>query len=144
MKQSPSQNFENHIRYDQFAIGLALVTLAVLVLAVAGIVWPAASHAAVVLLAALLIATQLKARIYGLTVQDRVIRLEMQVRLERILPDDLRVQARSLDKGHLVALRFASDAELPDLVRRTLAGAFKTPTDIKRAVTDWQADTLRV
>jgi hypothetical protein len=73
--------------------------------------------------------------------QDRIIRLEMQVRLARLLPTrDLSV----LTLPQLVALRFASDRELPSLVERTLKGELQKPDDIKRAITDWQADWLRV
>jgi Family of unknown function (DUF6526) len=73
--------------------------------------------------------------------QDRIIRLEMQVRLARLLPQrDL----AALTLPQLIALRFASDRELPALVERTLQGEFATPDAIKRAITDWQADWLRV
>ncbi len=73
--------------------------------------------------------------------QDRIIRLEMQVRLARLLPGrDL----AALTLGQLVALRFASDREMPALVERTLQGEFASADAIKRAVTDWQADWLRV
>jgi len=73
--------------------------------------------------------------------QDRIIRLEMHVRLARLLPGrDVSV----LTLPQLVALRFASDREMPALVERTLAGELTTPDSIKRAVTDWQADWLRV
>jgi hypothetical protein len=75
------------------------------------------------------------------TMQDRIIRLEMQVRLARLLPNrDLAV----LTLPQLVALRFASDREMPALVERTMTGEFKTPDAIKRAITDWQADWMRV
>lgn len=74
-------------------------------------------------------------------VQNRVIRLEMQVRLARLMPGrDL----AALALPQLVALRFASDQEMPSLVERTLKGELATPDAIKRAVTDWQADWLRV
>ena len=73
--------------------------------------------------------------------QDRIIRLEMQIRLARLLPGrDL----AALTLPQLVALRFASDGEMPGLVDRTLKGEFATPDAIKRAVTAWQADWLRV
>jgi len=78
-----------------------------------------------------------------ITVQDRVIRLEMRLRLAEILPADLKARAATLSKGQLIALRFASDAELPALVGRVLSGELTKATDIKKAITDWQADHLR-
>jgi uncharacterized protein DUF6526 len=78
-----------------------------------------------------------------LTVQDRVIRLEMRLRLREMLPPDLAAQASRMPIGQLIALRFASDAELPVLVRDVLAGTVATPKDIKLRVKDWQSDYLR-
>ena len=78
-----------------------------------------------------------------LTVQDRVIRLEMQLRLARVLPADLQAQISRLEVKQLVALRFASDAELPALVRDVLAGKLGTQKEIKMQVKDWQADYQR-
>lgn len=77
-------------------------------------------------------------------VQDRVIRLEMQLRLERLLGPARRGEIARLALDHLVALRFASDAELPALVGAVLEGELASPDDIKRRVKDWQADWLRV
>jgi hypothetical protein len=78
-----------------------------------------------------------------LTVQDRVIRLEMRLRLGQVLPADLRMQISTLTIPQLVALRFASDAELPDLTREVLAGTVPTQKDIKMRVKNWQADYQR-
>ena len=90
---------------------------------------------------AALLPTWFAARRSAQIMQDRIIRLEMQVRLARLLPNrDL----AALTLPRLVALRFASDRELPSLVERTLKGEFKKPDEIKRAITDWQADWLRV
>jgi hypothetical protein len=96
---------------------------------------------ALVGLALLLLA--LYARRFALTVQDRVIRLEERLRLERLLPDDLREAARTLHLGQLVALRFASDEELPELVRWTLDGNVRDRDAIKRRIRSWRADRLR-
>jgi hypothetical protein len=76
--------------------------------------------------------------------QDRIIRLEMQVRLRLILPPERHPEIARLELAQLVGLRFASDAELPELVRRTLAGELATQDAIKRAVREWQPDHLRV
>jgi hypothetical protein len=82
-------------------------------------------------------------RVQVLTVQDRVIRLEMRLRLRNTLPPDMHPLINSLTHKQLVALRFASDAELAVLVREVLAGTLKTPKDIKARVREWQADYLR-
>lgn len=76
--------------------------------------------------------------------QDRIIRLEERLRLARILPDDLRDRVNDLTPAQIVALRFAEDDEVPDLARRTLAGEFQKPADIKRQVKNWRGDYLRV
>jgi len=83
------------------------------------------------------------ARLMALKVQDRVIRLEMRLRLSQVLPADLQGRIPELTTRQLVGLRFASDAELPELVRRVLAGSLKNATDIKKAVAHWQGDYLR-
>jgi hypothetical protein len=79
----------------------------------------------------------------ALTVQDRLIRLEMRLRLRDVLPADLQPRISELTARQLVGLRFASDAELPELVRRVLTGSLGSTADIKKAVTHWQGDYLR-
>jgi hypothetical protein len=78
-----------------------------------------------------------------LTVQDRVIRLEMRLRLHELLPADLRPRIGDLGVKQLIALRFASDAELPELVREVAIGKLTTPKEIKQRVKEWQGDYLR-
>lgn len=76
--------------------------------------------------------------------QDRIIRMEMAVRLERVLGSMRRADIARLTLSQLIGLRFASDAELPELVDATLAGKLVAREDIKRSVKSWQADWLRV
>jgi Family of unknown function (DUF6526) len=83
------------------------------------------------------------ARVSTLTVQDRVIRLEMQLRLARLLPADLQASIPSLTVSQLVALRFASDAELPALTRKVLADKIADRKAIKAMIQNWQPDNLR-
>lgn len=90
-----------------------------------------------------LLALALSARIMALTVQDRVIRLEMQLRLSRILPPELQSRIGLLTHAHLVALRFASDEEMPALVRDVTDGRLHTKKEIKMRVKNWQGDWLR-
>ena len=82
-------------------------------------------------------------RQFALTVQDRVIRLEMRLRLRGILPPDLHPNIDALTHRQLVALRFASDAEMADLVRDVLAGKLASGKEIKMRVRNWQSDWLR-
>ena len=81
-------------------------------------------------------------RWYTTALQDRIIRLEMRVRLKELLPPARHAEIDRLRIDQLVALRFASDAELPDLVRRTLDERLSRD-QIKRAIKDWQGDYLR-
>ena len=83
------------------------------------------------------------ARAQALIVQNRVIRLEQWLRLGSLLPSDLKVRISELSLGQLIGLRFASDAELPDLVRRCLAGELRTADQVKREVKEWQPDYVR-
>ena len=81
-------------------------------------------------------------RIYTTKLQDRIIRLEMRVRgMTALTPAQQAILAR-LHKPQIVALRFASDAELPALVER--AEREKLSADqIKRAIGSWMPDFER-
>ena len=96
-----------------------------------------------IVVAAALFALAFSARTMVLTVQDRVIRLEMRVRMNQVLPADLCARAGQLTRQQLVALRFASDAELGELVREVLEGKLETPKAIKERVRQWTPDYLR-
>ncbi len=98
--------------------------------------------AIVVSLALLVLASV--ARTNALRAQDRIIRLEEQIRYQQILSDDCAQQARSLTIDQIIALRFAPDEEVEALVRGVLEGRLKKSADIKRAVNTWRADHLRV
>lgn len=86
----------------------------------------------------------LYARTFALAAQDRLIRLEERLRLAEILPEDLKGRIGNLKEGQLIGLRFASDEEVPDLVRQVLNGELKGREDIKKAVKNWRPDTYRV
>lgn len=83
-------------------------------------------------------------RTMPLRAQDRIIRLEERIRLERLLPAELRGRIGELTPTQLIGLRFAPDDEVPDLTRRILGGELKTHGDIKAAVRNWRPDELRV
>jgi uncharacterized protein DUF6526 len=104
---------------------------------------PTRSTAFQLVVAVALLMLALLSRVQAVTVQDRVIRLEMRLRLREVLPADLRPRINDLTTRQLVALRFAGDAELPGLVREIFEGRLKTGKEIKMRVKDWQADWLR-
>ena len=86
----------------------------------------------------------LLARTMALTAQDRVIRLEETLRLQRLLPVEQHGEIASITRGQFIALRFASDEELPALFRRVRNGEFANQKAIKQAITAWRPDLLRV
>jgi hypothetical protein len=83
------------------------------------------------------------ARNFAMCVQDRVIRLEEQLRCERLFPADLRPRITELTSGQFVAMRFASDAELPALARKVLDEKLDNRKAIKQLVKNWKPDYLR-
>jgi uncharacterized protein DUF6526 len=89
------------------------------------------------------IALTLRVRVYPLKVQDRIIRLEERLRLATLLDDSLKARIGELDIRQLVALRFASDAEVPELVRIALDERL-SGEEIKKRIKTWRPDTLRV
>jgi len=84
-----------------------------------------------------------KIRLYALKVQDRVIRLEQRLRLAIVLAEPLRSRIPELTEAQLIALRFASDAEVPKLAERALTEKL-SQTDIKKAIQTWRPDYWRV
>jgi len=85
----------------------------------------------------------LSCRLFSLTVQDRVIRLEEQLRYMRLLPADLQTRVGELSIGQIVSLRFASDAELPVLARKVLDDKIGNRKAIKQMIQNWRPDHLR-
>jgi Family of unknown function (DUF6526) len=83
------------------------------------------------------------ARMFALSVQDRVIRLEERLRCERLLPQDLHARIVEFEPGQLISLRFASDAEFPTLARKVLNEKMTDRKAIKQQIKDWRADFLR-
>jgi hypothetical protein len=95
------------------------------------------------LTAAALVMLMFLARVFALKVQDRVIRLEEQLRMERLLPADLKPRIGEFRPAQLVGLRFASDEELPELARKVLNEKIQETKAIKLLVKNWRADYLR-
>lgn len=140
-----AQSYKNHTRFFPPFHFFVLPVLLINVLNEARHLYnePTRHFAWMLVFAIALVMLALSARIMALSVQDRVIRLEMRQRLAQCLPADLMGRSASLTPRQLVALRFAADAEMADLVRDVLEGKLTTSKDIKLRVKDWQADHLR-
>jgi Family of unknown function (DUF6526) len=142
------QSYQNHGRFDPpmhffvFPV-LALNFLLSIYLAIHH--WP--DHRFLylwwIVVCAALFVLGMKSRVNDLKVQDRIIRLEENLRLATLLaPTDL-AHIPELDIRQIIALRFASDAELPALVHKTLTQGLE-PKAIKQNITNWRADNHRV
>ena len=83
-------------------------------------------------------------RTFDCRLQDRIIRLEMRLRLATLLLPELQPRIGELRPGQLVALRFAPDAEIPGLVAEVLAGDLQRGRDIKQRIKTWNPDYFRV
>jgi hypothetical protein len=86
----------------------------------------------------------LTARAMALKAQNRSIRLEERLRLERLLPPADRARIDDLTMSQLIGLRFAPDDEVPELVQRLLRGELKSGSDVKKSVVNWRPDYHRV
>jgi len=142
----PQQSLQNHARiipaYHYFIFGAFTINLILSVMDL--FTAPSLRTGTGVLTAAALIALTLYARVFALKAQDRVIRLEMRLRMKELLPPALQPRIGEFTPGQLVAMRFASDAELPELAATVLAGNVQDKKAIKGMIKDWQGDFLRV
>ena len=146
MPEQPQQSLKNHVRmipaYHYFIFGAFTINLALSIASLASA--PSFTTAAGVVTAAALIVLAFYARVFALRAQDRVIRLEMRLRMRELLPADMQPCIRDFTPDQLVAMRFGSDAELPDLAAKVLAGNVHDKKTIKGMIKDWQGDFLRV
>jgi len=140
-----TQNFSNHAKFvPAFHFVVLPIFLINLISSIYRlIVAPAWPSVLALLLAVAFLLLALNARLFALTVQDRVIRLEMRLRLRELLPADLLPRISEFTPGQLVSLRFASDAELPALARKVLDEKIADRKAIKKLIQNWQPDLLR-
>lgn len=144
MAEQTSQTLANHVRWDPpfhfFAIPVLAINFLVSIyhfvkqmdfMSGWGIVFAVA-----------LVIVGLRSRTNALVVQDRVIRLEERLRLHALADAQLRPKIDSLNESQLIALRFASDAEVPFLAAKAISGNMKA-ADIKKAIQNWRPDNYR-
>jgi hypothetical protein len=142
------QSYQNH---RQYVPTFHFLTFGILVLNLlwagwrlfqgAGLPLPDRIWAVVMAVAFLLLAWYI--RTFPLKVQDRLIRLEERLRLAQLLPPDLAARIPELSAVQLVSLRFASDAELPELTRAILDEKIRGREEIKKRIRQWRPDHFR-
>jgi hypothetical protein len=146
MAENLPQSYANHVRYHPpFHFFLIPGALVLLILTIVNVVrrYHQLNAWILLLIGILFPVAVFLIRTNSLRVQNRLIRLEERLRLQALLSGELSARIGELTESQLIALRFASDAELPALVARVLAA--KTPApEIKKAIVTWRADTFRV
>ena len=145
MEKAYAQNFKNHVRlvpaFHFFVLPVLLINLIYsLVQLRHGLTFASAWN---VIFAFTLFLFAGLARVFALSVQDRVIRLEMQLRMERLLAPELRTRMGEFTVPQLIALRFAGDDELPVLCRQVLDEHLTSGKAIKQRVKNWRPDFAR-
>jgi hypothetical protein len=152
MAETQPQNFANHTRFDPlfhfflapvFILGVILSLIHFFAHLNEGSFRDDFHAGLIILLAVALLVLVTKTRLYALKVQDRVIRLEERLRLTQLLPEPLRSRIPELTEDQLIGLRFASDAEIPKLVERTLKEKLSRK-QIKQSIANWRPDYWRV
>ena len=145
MAERQPQNFANHRRivplYHFVIFGILAINFIWRLVHL--VRWPSWGALLDFAVAAALLGIFFYARSFSLTVQDRIIRLEMRLRLKEILPADLKPRIGDLTRDQFIALRFASDAEMPDLMREVLTNNIVNRDEIKKRIKTWVPDHLR-
>ena len=138
------QSFQNHTRLDPlFHQLLGPLSFILLIAAVTNLIrnfgWTSAFQ---VVAASWAVVATFKIRLYALKVQDRLIRLEERLRMRELFSEPLKSRIGEFTESQLIALRFASDAELPALAEKALQGL--NQKQIKAAIKTWRPDYFRV
>jgi|ERR1051325_902288 hypothetical protein len=134
------QSYANHKRYywPYHFVAMPVLGLNLLVRIYLAARWWSWTNAWEVLVAAALIALMASARIFALTVQNRLIRFEERARLR-----DLGIDATRYSTSQLIAMRFCADDELPELARCVADENLRGGDAIKRRIRNWRPDYLR-
>ena len=143
---APTQTYANHTRWHPlFHFFLVpVMTINLIWSIVLCYQYPGWTQCWWVVVSVALVVMMFIVRTNPLKVQDRLIRLEEQLRCQRILPPELAQRAGAIGIGQIIALRFAADEELEALVTEVVEGRLTKPSEIKQAIKNWRADTFRV
>jgi hypothetical protein len=140
------QTYASHRRFIPIFhfFALPLFGINIIVQIVVAVRQPTALNIWNFVVALALLALAMAARRMATTAQDRIIRLEETLRLQRLLPPDLLPRVNELTTDQLVGLRFCADDELPELCRAVFSGDIRGREEIKKRIKTWRPDTLRV
>jgi len=150
MAEERVQNFANHVNFPRGYVIVAVIILVGVLMNVAGLFYVKetmglcliGTGSAIIGIGAVSGITI--ARMYATKLQDRIVRTEMRIRLKEILPGDLQSVIPNLTVKQCIALRFASDEEMADLVRKVTSENITDLKAIKQQIKNWQADWFRV
>jgi hypothetical protein len=142
------QNLKNHARYFppfHFVVLPLLLLNVIFSIYLTVHNWPAYKHTHIwwIILSIIFFVMAGISRESALTVQNRVIRLEERLRLAALVSEPDRAHIHELTTPQLIALRFASDDEIPALVHKTLTQRLE-PKAIKASINKWRPDYERV
>lgn len=140
------QTYANHVRWYPLVhfVIFPLLTILLIWSIVNLVMVPSAGNLWNLLLIVGVILLSFAARLQALKAQDRLIRLEEKLRYRELFGSDVCSRAEGLRTGQMIALRFASDGELGELLDRVLNGELSTSKEIKTAIREWRGDYVRV
>jgi hypothetical protein len=145
MPASTEQNAANHARFvpGYHYLGGALALLNLIWAITRSVKHPTVESHAAILVGVILLLLFYYLRAFPLAVQDRLIRLEERLRMQRVLPPAMQPRLDEFTASQLIALRFASDAELPELASKVLTERITSRKQIKLLIREWRADHMR-
>jgi hypothetical protein len=133
------QNYESHRHLPVLTIVVGALALGALIwfIVAALMRWSLLPGLGLLTLAIFVLA--LISRNYTTRLQDRIIKLEMRLRCRDLLGPERASLLDRLTRRQIVALRFASDQELPALLDRAVSESLSADS-IKQAIRTWVPD----
>jgi len=145
MSDPVPQSYANHRAVPKLYLFVGLILAIDVIVRIWNLIQdPRLGSAWALLVGVALVAWWMNTRSNALRLQDRIILQEMHLRFQRIPGLEKSESTARLDRRQLIALRFASDAELPALIQTVLAENITKPDEIKKRIKDWQPDLRRV
>ncbi len=141
------QNYKNHLRFNPLH-HFVITPLCIGLIVIAVILFNESELSSLqrwffLITAILMLLIALIARLYGLKNQDRLIRVEMRQRYFELTGKRFTEKEEQLRMGQIIALRFASDDELLNLIDRAINEKLSNKA-IKKSISNWKADKMRV